>query len=180
MKTTLKQIRTQLPDNKSFNKLLHHLDKQLPDDTLVDIIEVLNSTGLDDTLWCLNAVNGYESEIRLYAVWCARQVQHLMTDKRSLDALDVAERYANGIASSSDMLEARDSASAVVSEATDPTARRAASAAESAVWWVVGEAAWSAAKNARSAISLDTDYPEKSRKLAMKSQETRLRELLAK
>jgi len=36
-------------------------------------------------------------------VWCARQVQHLMTDKRSLDAIDVAERFANGLATENEL-----------------------------------------------------------------------------
>lgn len=37
--------------------------------------------------------------LRLYAVWCARQVSHLMTVKKCVSALDVAEAYANGKAS---------------------------------------------------------------------------------
>jgi hypothetical protein len=32
---------------------------------------------------------------RLYAVWCAKQVQHLVLDKRILHALTVAEDFAN-------------------------------------------------------------------------------------
>jgi len=53
------------------------------------------------------AVDGCDREIRLYAVWCARQVQHLMTDQRSIDALDVAERYANGLATENELDIAR-------------------------------------------------------------------------
>ena len=37
-----------------------------------------------------------DREWRLFAVWSARQVQHLMTDPRSLAAIDVAERHAHG------------------------------------------------------------------------------------
>ena len=37
-----------------------------------------------------------DKTLRLFAVGCARKVQHLMKDQRSIDALDVAERYANG------------------------------------------------------------------------------------
>jgi hypothetical protein len=48
-----------------------------------------------------------EKELRLFAVWCARQVQHLMKDKRSLDALDVAERYAYGNATEGELAAAR-------------------------------------------------------------------------
>ena len=41
--------------------------------------------------------------LRLFAVWCARQVQHLLTDPRSLDVLDVAERHANGQATDQEL-----------------------------------------------------------------------------
>jgi len=43
----------------------------------------------------------------LFAVRCAREVQHLMTDERSLRALDVAERFAFGRASVEDLAAAR-------------------------------------------------------------------------
>ena len=44
-----------------------------------------------------------DKTLRLFAVGCARRVQHLMTDQRSLDALDVAERYANGNATKDEL-----------------------------------------------------------------------------
>jgi hypothetical protein len=37
-----------------------------------------------------------DKTLRLFAVWCARKVQHLVKDQRSLTALDVAEKFANG------------------------------------------------------------------------------------
>jgi hypothetical protein len=96
MKTTLNKIRAHNPCRYGWEKLLHHLGKTNADDEPLSLIAILNSTGLDDAIWCLRAVDGHEQEKRLYAVLCARQVQHLMMDKRSLDALNVAERYANG------------------------------------------------------------------------------------
>ena len=51
-----------------------------------------------------------ERELRLFAVWCARQVQHLLTDPRSIKAIDVAERYANGEATEEELEEAQDAA----------------------------------------------------------------------
>lgn len=48
--------------------------------------------------------------LRLFAVWSARQVQHLMTDQRSVAALDVAERHANGQATDEELRVARDAA----------------------------------------------------------------------
>jgi hypothetical protein len=47
---------------------------------------------------------------RLYAVWCARQVQHLMTDPRSLAALDIAERHAHGLATDGELAAAEHAA----------------------------------------------------------------------
>ena len=59
-----------------------------------------NCPKLEWLFWMLaKQPNKPEKELRLFAVWCARQVQHLMKDKRSLDALDVAERFALGKAS---------------------------------------------------------------------------------
>ncbi len=55
--------------------------------------------------------------MRLYAVWCARQVQHLTNDRRALDALDVAERHAHGQATAEELAAARDEAWAAASAA---------------------------------------------------------------
>ena len=71
-----------------------------------------------------------DKTLRLFAVWCARQVQHLMTDHRSIAALDVAERYANG-------------------EATREELDAALSAA-----WSAADAAWSAARSAALSAAL--------------------------
>ena len=92
MKATLRAIRAHNPCDDGWRKLLKHLGKTEPDDEPLSIATVLGSNGLDDALWCLRAVSGHDREIRLFAVWCARQVQHLMTDPRSIAALDVAER----------------------------------------------------------------------------------------
>jgi len=78
----------------------------------VTIEFILRSNGLHDALWALRCVEGHDRDLRLYAVWCARQLQHLMTDKRSLAALDVAERYANGQATEAELIEAEAAAEA--------------------------------------------------------------------
>jgi len=135
MKTTLNKIREHRPCTSGWEKLLSYLGKTKADDEPLEITTILDSNGLDDALWCLRAVAGRDREIRLYAVWCARQVQHLMADKRSLDALDVAERYANG-------------------DATNAELTAAADVARSAAWdaaWAARAAAWSAADAASAA-----------------------------
>jgi hypothetical protein len=53
---------------------------------------------MSDALWCCRVEPQHSKEWRLFAVRCARSVQHLMKDPRSLAALDVAERHANGLA----------------------------------------------------------------------------------
>jgi hypothetical protein len=103
MITTLKAIKEHDPELAVWCKLLRHLGKTEADDEPLSIATILDSNGLNDALWCLRAVEGRDREIRLYAVWCARQGQHLMRDPRSLTALDVAERYANGEASDAEL-----------------------------------------------------------------------------
>ena len=112
MRTTLNQIRAHSPCQDGWTKLLRGLGKTAADDEPLWIDTILDYNGLDDALWCLRAVEGYDREIRLFAVWCARRVQHLMTDPRSVEALDVAERHARGEASDKELKAARSLAAA--------------------------------------------------------------------
>ena len=116
------------------------------------LMTILNIKGLDDALSALQHVDD-TSQVRRYRVWCARQVQHLMTDPRSLAALDVAERYADGQVTDDDLsaawIAAWDASSVAVMPAERAAARAAASAASSnvatdAAW----DAAWAAASDA--------------------------------
>ena len=143
MKTTLNKIRERKPCTSGWEKLLSYLGKTKADDEQLSILTILDSNGLDDAIWCLRAVEGRDKEIRLFAVWCARQVQHLLTDQRSLDALDVAERYANGDATEAELTAARDAAWEAIRDAAD-------AAGEAAAWATWGSA-WDAAEAARAA-----------------------------
>ena len=96
MRTSLNAIRAYSPCCDGWSKLLRHLGKTEADDEPLLIETILDANGLDDALWCLRAVDGQDRELRLYAVWCARRVEHLMSDPRSISALDVAERHARG------------------------------------------------------------------------------------
>lgn len=157
MNTTLRKIRAagpcgmRLDDGKrvGYLKLRHYLGKGYGDDTPIDIATILDSNGLDDALWCLRAVDGRDREIRLYAVWCARQVQHLMADKRSINALDVAVRHANGTATDDELAAARDDAlAAALAAARDDDARESARAsAWAASWEDASESARAAARD---------------------------------
>jgi len=153
MKTTLKAIRSHSPCESGWTKLLDYLRKTKADDEPLSLLEILKSNGLDDALWCLRAVDGHDEEIRLYAVWCARQVQHLITDPRSLDALDVADAFANGKATKKELAAARDAAWAAAGAAAWAAARAAARAA-------AGAAAWAAARDAARAAAGDAQEKE--------------------
>ena len=108
--TTLNKIRAHSPCANGWAKLLRHLGKTQADDEPVSLLTILKSNGLDDALWCLRAADGHQREMRLYAVWCARRMQHLMPDPRSLAALDVSERHANGEATDEELATASDAA----------------------------------------------------------------------
>ena len=96
----------------------------------------------DWMIWLLvNSENEVtDRELRLIAVKCARQVQHLMKDERSINALDVAERFANGEATQEELNAAWDAARAAGDAAW--------AAAWAAAWEAAGAAAWAAAREA--------------------------------
>jgi hypothetical protein len=153
MKTTLNAIRAHSPCANGWAKLLRHLGKTTADDEPLLIRTILESNGLDDALWCLCAVTGHDRELRLYAVACVRDVQHLMTDPRSLAALDVAERFANGQATADELAVARDAAWSVDKVAYKAADRAAAwatarAADRAAAGDVARAAAWATARTA--------------------------------
>ncbi len=179
--TTLNKIRAHRPCRDGWTKLLNTLGKTKAGDEPLDMLTILNSNGLDDALWCMRSVPEHDKTWRLYAVWCARQVQHLMKDPRSIAALDVAERFANGEADQDEL----DAAGAAARAAAWVSARDAAwdwDAADDAAWaaadaardaaddtaWV---AAWAAADAAR-------DAADAARAAAWANQEAKLREIL--
>jgi hypothetical protein len=151
MKTTLNQIRAKSPCADGWTKLLKHLNKTAADDEPLALRTILESNGFDDALWCLRAVEGLDREKRLLAIAFAREVQHLMTDPRSLVALDVAEKFANGEATQEELALAAadaawaaayaDAAYAVRAAARAARAAAAARAARAAAWAAEGAAA---------------------------------------
>jgi len=147
--TTLNAIREHRPCADGWAKLLAYLGKTGSDDEPLPLVVILDSNGLDDALWALRAVTGEDARIRRYAVWCARQVQYLITDTRLLDLLDVVERHADGLATDDDLVKASTTAKAsiwaqlAVRSATESTswnaARNTAHDAAKAVAWEAGE-----------------------------------------
>ena len=108
--TTLNRIRSHGPCREGWEKLLKGLGKTAADDELLPYSRIVEINGIDDALWCCRAEPQHALEWRLFAVWCARRVQHLMTDPRSIAAIDVAERHANGEATDAELDAAWDAA----------------------------------------------------------------------
>ena len=108
--TTLNHIREHNPCPDGWRKLLTHLGKTEADDAPLAYSTILESNGFGDALWCLRAEPQHAGVWRMYAVRCARRVQHLMEDERNIQALDVAERHARGAATDEELAAARDAA----------------------------------------------------------------------
>ena len=124
--TTLNRIRKHGPCNDGWEKLLKGLGKTKADDEPLPYSKIIEINGIDDALWCCRAEPEHSKTWRLFAVWCVRQVQHLLPNDRAIAAIDVAERYANGLATDDELATAWE--------------------ADSAACWVAHEdAAWGAA-----------------------------------
>ena len=128
-----------------------------------------NCPKLEWLLWMLDAIDAPKDDknLRFFAVWCARNTPladgrktgDLLTDPRSLNALDVAERFAHGQATRGELDAARDAAWDALDAAWDAAraaareargeARGAAREAREAAWG----ASWAALAAARAAQS---------------------------
>ena len=144
---TLQQIEAHNPCVSGWTKVLRanggaNADRTQP----FALASVLDSNDLADTLWCLRCLPEYDAVWRLYAVWCARQVQRLMADQRSIRALNVATDYALGQATRTELAAAVDAAYAARTDAarTD-AAYAAADAADATAAYAAAAAAYAAA-----------------------------------
>jgi len=148
--TTLNRIAAQGPCSDGWRRLLKGLGKTRADDDVLTYARIVEINGIDDALWACRAEPQHAKEWRLFAVWCARQVEHLMDDPRSVAAINVAERFAHGMATQTELAAARaaawDAARAAVRAAAGAAARAAAwAAAEDAAW----AAAWAAPQTSK-------------------------------
>ena len=127
-------------------------DWALTQPTMADVWD--NCPRADWLLWIADKLEHRPDDrtLRLFAVWCARNTPladgrktgDLLTDPRSVKALGVAERHANGLATDKELAAAR-------AAAAGDAAWAAAAAAGDAAWYAAGDAAWAAARDARAA-----------------------------
>ena len=166
--TTLNRIAAQGPCSDGWRRLLKGLGKTRADDDVLTYARIVEINGIDDALWACRAEPQHAKEWRLFAVWCARQVEHLMDDPRSVAAINVAERFAHGMATQGELDAARDAAwnavwsaassaasSAAWSAASSTASSAASSAASNAAWDAAWSAACSAARDAQTAKFLE-------------------------
>ena len=119
----------------------------------------------DWLLWILYKLNRQPNDrtLRLFAVWCARNTPmsggrktgDMLTDPRSLAALEVAERYANGNATDDELAAAGDAAWAAAGAAAWAASRAAAG---DAAGDAAGAASRAAAGDAAGAAALDAAW----------------------
>jgi hypothetical protein len=166
--TTRARIYARRPCPEGWQRGIEAFGSDVPEDKPIPYSDLALRLQWIDTLWCLQAEPQYAKHWRLFAVWCARQVQHLLTDQRSLNALDVAERHARGLATDEELaaaeVAARDAAWAARDAAGDAAGAAACAAGDAArvaardvardvaevaarvaAWDAAGDAAWAAA-----------------------------------
>ena len=116
-------------------------EKNIPENETLSVIEWVNKYRSivpdEDIIWLL-CHNEFltDRDLRLFAVWCAREALKLDTnpDKRSINACNVAERFANGEATIEEL--------AAVSAAAWSAAMDAARSAAWAASWAAASAAY--------------------------------------
>jgi len=85
--------------------------KYLPENWEGTVIDILNieSCPIKDRFWVVLREDFIDAKtLRLFAVWCARSVPQ--TDERCINAINVAECFANGLATKEELSAARDAA----------------------------------------------------------------------
>ena len=123
---TLNRIRARSPCADGWRRILAAKGDQ-PHDAPFPLADALDSNGIRDTLWALRCLPEHNNLWRKYAVWCARRAQLLMTDERSMQALDVAWAHSEGLATDAEL----DAAAAEAHEAAEAAwAARAAKTAK--------------------------------------------------
>ena len=150
--------------------------RYLPEDwtgTALDILKHAEIPAQDKAWVVLRDDLITERIFRLFAVSCARKALKLVKepDPRSIEACNVAERFARGEATEAELDAARDAAASASAArdaaASASAARDAAAAAAASAAWSAADAAWSAARSAsRSAADAARDAADAARDAA--------------
>ncbi len=165
MKITLEQIKDLDLYIGGYKKLANYIrDNNIKEPFDCKIIK--ESNDVDDFLWVMCHEQFIDAKtLRLFAVWCAREVLKLIKnpDPRSIKACDVTEKFANGKATQEELNIAKDAAwdaawTAGADAARAATARVAARAA-------IGAARAAGADAARAARAAGAEKEKQFKKL---------------
>ncbi len=154
---------------EEWKKLIDGLGKDKADDERIPFHEIVEICGLGYAIRCGQAEPQYAKEWRLFAVWCARQAQHLMPEQQIISALDVAGAFANGLATADELRSAQ-----IAADSTEwvRSPARVWLAARKAARDTLHDASWDAARDAAHdsalAISISTALSA-ARKMAMET-----------
>lgn len=99
----------------------------------------------DENLVVMNTCSA-DHKFRMFAVWCVRRIQHLIKNKESLNALEVAERFSKYQATTSELSKAFNEA--LSAEPNEWWTCRADSAARQTAHFSASDAAYYAANTA--------------------------------
>jgi hypothetical protein len=153
--TTLNRIREHRTGGELCSKLLAGLGKTDADDEPLSFAKILEIIGLDDAILHCRAEPQHDRKWRLLAVKYARRVEHLNSDPAIKNAIDVAERYANGKANDEQLAAATSAAEDVAEGAEEDAAFSAgwaaAYAARDVGWFAAYCTAWAAEYAVRAA-----------------------------
>lgn len=101
--TTLNAIRLHSPCEEGWRKLLAHLGKTKADDEPLPLLTIVQSNGVDDALWCLQAIPDAQTHplILNFRSDCAARVLHLFErerpdDRRVRNAIIATRDFAAG------------------------------------------------------------------------------------
>ena len=157
--TTLERICAKSP-RKGFghwdywDTLIDGLGKTEADDEPLGYPRIVEITRLDYALFACRAEPKYDKHWRLFAVWCARQVEHLMKDERSRRALYAAELHVDGELSDEELEAAWNAAElAIFATAAGTRFSSTIAAARSAKYAASPGAAWAAECAAEEAVA---------------------------
>jgi hypothetical protein len=154
---TLNDIRKHSPCHEGWTKLLKHLGKTKAEDEPLNLLTVLDSNGLDDTLWCFQCLDeSYDNWARLVVCDLVEPALQHTDDPRPFEAIKCAREFALGNASRGQLNAASATAWDAARDAASATAWDAArAAARAAAWDAAWADAWDAARDAARAAARD-------------------------
>lgn len=119
MKLTLNQIKAKVASSYSFEKLLKSKGKTKADDELFDLIDVLESIGIMDTVWCLGCLD--YRDYCLFLADVAESALHIYEEFKDIKAprlaIEAIRKYHSGEISKEELAKASRTAADAASSA---------------------------------------------------------------